>query len=630
MSILVWNCRGLGNPRTVSVLRNLSKEKYPTLVFLVETKCRRKRMEVVRRCLQMDGCFSVDCVGHSGGIALLWKEEWSVTIINNTRWHISALIQEEGSGSTWQFTGFYGHPDTGKRSSSWQLLKMLKPTSSMAWLCAGDFNEILHQRVYLVDRSGRDFTKEKIDRALGNKEWNDIYNHGLCTVLPAIKSYHSPLSIVLHNTNDGKKKRRWCFRSEMAWELKEECQRVVGEAWQKVSTTNCEARLLRTKLGLCQKDLFVWRQTLKQQEHMDIIKGEQSIGHLQNTGTGEHLATMKQIQKEASQRRKINAIKCIEDSQGRCVTEQAEIGESAFVPGRLISDNTLVAYEILHSMNSRMKGKRGFMALKLDMSKAYDRVEWKFIEAIMTKMEFPVHWINIIKACLNSVSYLILVNGEPQQCFLPSRGLSQGDPLSPYLFILSAEALTSLLNQAEACGKLTLVLIERGPVRVNHMFFVDDSLLFCQAKSKELNCVLHILDLYEKGSGQVINNDKSAIFFSKNTAQVTQKQILQLAGKEILLKVVLQAIPTYAMGMFLLPASITSKLNQMLRKFWWGFNEDSSKIQWVNWKKLSNSKEIGGLGFRDLRCFNIAVLSKQGLVDTLDPGELDEVAGTIR
>ncbi|XP_041025339.1 uncharacterized protein LOC121265718 [Juglans microcarpa x Juglans regia] len=313
MSILVWNCRELGNPLTVNVLRNLTKEKYPNLVFLVETKCRRNRMEVVRRCLQMDGCFSVDCVGFSGGTALIWKEDWSVKVINYTRWHISALIQEEGSGPTWQFTGFYGHPDTGKRSSSWQLLKMLKPTSSIAWLCAGDFNKILQQSdkicgasrpykqieefrqaveccglndiqsygqefTWSNNRNGREFTKEKIDRALGNKEWNDLYIYGVCNVLPAIKSDHSPLSISLHNTNHGRKNRRWCFRYKMAWELKEECQQVVSEAWQKTCTTDCKAKLLRTKLELCQKDLLTWRQTLKQQEDMVTKRRNKVLG----------------------------------------------------------------------------------------------------------------------------------------------------------------------------------------------------------------------------------------------------------------------------------------------------------------------------------------------------------------
>ncbi|KAF5441904.1 hypothetical protein F2P56_037144 [Juglans regia] len=230
-------------------------------------------------------------------------------------------------------------------------------------------------------------------------------------------------------------------------------------------------------------------------------------------------------------------------------------------------------------MNSRMKGKRGFMALKLDMSKAYDRVEWKFIEAIMTKMEFPVHWIHIIQACLNSVSYSILVNGEPQQRFLPFRGLKQEDPLSPYLFILCAEALTSLLNQAEACGNLTPVSIGRGPITMNHLFFVDDSLLFCQAKLEELNCVLNILDLYEKGSGQVLNKDKSTIFFSKNTAQEPET-----SGHAL-----------------------------------WGCI--AAKDVWCQ-----GPKKVQKLSLQSDLIFNVWA----GVVDTLDPGELDEVAITMR
>ncbi|KAG6667043.1 hypothetical protein CIPAW_01G073500 [Carya illinoinensis] len=135
MSILVWNCRGLGNPQSIRIFRKLTKEKCPFLVFLVETKARKQQLEDVRRRLKLDGCFAVDNMDLSGGIAPFWKEDWNVRIINYTRWYISALIKEEENGHIWQFTGFYGHPETAKRSSSWQLLEMLKPHSHGMDVC---------------------------------------------------------------------------------------------------------------------------------------------------------------------------------------------------------------------------------------------------------------------------------------------------------------------------------------------------------------------------------------------------------------------------------------------------------------------------------------------------------------
>ncbi|KAG2693445.1 hypothetical protein I3760_08G097900 [Carya illinoinensis] len=143
MSLLVWNCQGLENPRAIRILKKLSKEKCPKLVFLVETKCSKVRMDEVRRTLKFDACFDVERVGLSGGIALLWKK---VKVINYTRWHISALVTEHNSNSPWLFSGFYGHPDKTKRKGSWELLTRIKPDPMTLWLCAGDFNKILHQR----------------------------------------------------------------------------------------------------------------------------------------------------------------------------------------------------------------------------------------------------------------------------------------------------------------------------------------------------------------------------------------------------------------------------------------------------------------------------------------------------
>ena len=118
--------------------------------------------------------------------------------------------------------------------------------------------------------------------------------------------------------------------------------------------------------------------------------------------------------------------------------------QSAFIANRLITDNMLIAFESLHHMKTTCTGKTGFMALKLDMSKAYDRVEWIFLEKILLRMGFREDWVALIMECITTVSYSILVNGEPKGLIKPTRGLRQGDPLSPYLFLFCVEGLNAV------------------------------------------------------------------------------------------------------------------------------------------------------------------------------------------
>jgi hypothetical protein len=199
--------------------------------------------------------------------------------------------------------------------------------------------------------------------------------------------------------------------------------------------------------------------------------------------------------------------------------------QSAFIQGRLITNNILAAYETLHTMNSRMSGKNGFMAVKLDMSKAYDRVEWGFLEETMRRMGFAPRWIYLIMMCVKTVQYSVLVNGEPCGCIQPSRGLRQGDPISPYLFLICAEVLSNMLTQANLDGRLSGVPTSKNGPRVSHLFFADDSLLFCRTSMTQWNQLTQLLTTYEGASRQRLNNNKTAIFFSKNTPQMEKEEI---------------------------------------------------------------------------------------------------------
>ena len=156
--------------------------------------------------------------------------------------------------------------------------------------------------------------------------------------------------------------------------------------------------------------------------------------------------------------------------------------------------------------------------MKLDMSKAYDRVEWLFLAQMMEKMGFHERWIDRVMTCVSSVTYRIKANGVLTDPFAPERGLRQGDPLSPYLFLLCAEGFSALLQKAEEDGRIKGVKVcSRAPC-VSHLLFADDSLLLFRADRGNAEEVQNILHIYEFCSGQMINKDKSAIMFSRNTA----------------------------------------------------------------------------------------------------------------
>ena len=204
--------------------------------------------------------------------------------------------------------------------------------------------------------------------------------------------------------------------------------------------------------------------------------------------------------------------------------------QSAFVSGRLISDNILIAQEMFHGLRTNNACKDKFLAIKTDMSKAYDRVEWLFVKRVLLKMGFSNDWVALMMHCISSVNYKVLLNGQSKGHIVPERGLRQGDPLSPYLFILCTEALIANIKKEEREKCLTGLKIARGSPHISHLLFADDSLFFCKATKEECGVILKLLRDYEAVSGQQINFQKSSVEFGHKVPDNIRSDIHNILG----------------------------------------------------------------------------------------------------
>ena len=147
--------------------------------------------------------------------------------------------------------------------------------------------------------------------------------------------------------------------------------------------------------------------------------------------------------------------------------------QAAFVPGKRGLDNVIIAQKLLHSIDLK-KGNKYFMAIKIDLAKAYDRLEWNFIHKVLIAFHFPEGLVDLIMNCISSSSISILFNGGKLDKFQPTRGIRQGDPLSPYIFLLCMEFLGYLIDKECMEKKWTPMKASRANLEISHLFFADD------------------------------------------------------------------------------------------------------------------------------------------------------------
>ncbi|WJZ87793.1 hypothetical protein VitviT2T_007145 [Vitis vinifera] len=332
------------------------------------------------------------------------------------------------------------------------------------------------------------------------------------------------------------------------------------------------------------------------------------------------------------------------------------VDQNAFVRGRQILDASLVANEVIDYWYKR---KEKGLICKLDIEKAYDSINWNFLMKVLRKMGFGSRWEEWMRWCISTAKFSILINGVPAGFFSNSKGLRQGDPLSPYLFVLGMEVLSTMISRAGEGGFISGCRMRgRGgdELTVSHLLFADDTLIFCKARREQLTNLSWILAWFEAASGLRINLAKSvlipvgevdgmeelaaelgcklgalpAVYLGlplganhKNASSWDgveermrrrlaqwKRQYISKGGRMTLIKSTLASIPIYLLSLIRIPKVVAKRIEKIQRDFLWGGGSLEGKGHLINWQVVCSPKEEGGLGIRKIDLLNKTLLGK--------------------
>ncbi|KAL8474361.1 hypothetical protein ACS0TY_030994 [Phlomoides rotata] len=324
MIVLSWNCRGVGHPATIPFLCELVKARKPDVIFLSETLASASRLEDVRLSLNFPNCFTVACNGRSGGLALLWNNNVACSLLSYSMNHIDMEVMEGTVIS--RITGYYGFSERNRRHMSWSLLKQLACVSSLPWVIIGDFNDLLVNRdmngsiphppfllrgfmdviatcgVWDVDLIGHPFTwsrgrgtpcfvEERLDRAMGNSLWHDLYPDAKLFNLVSPISDHS--AIVLDWAPVVTRQNYKGFRFENNWLEEKDFPNVVRKCWEGFKDFDVSRRLLATS-----KTLDLWGKSSFRAFKRGKKELENTIKTLQNRGDSDSVHQFNEAKKK--------------------------------------------------------------------------------------------------------------------------------------------------------------------------------------------------------------------------------------------------------------------------------------------------------------------------------------------
>ncbi|CAL1385774.1 unnamed protein product [Linum trigynum] len=329
--------------------------------------------------------------------------------------------------------------------------------------------------------------------------------------------------------------------------------------------------------------------------------------------------------------------------------------QHASVRGRQISEAGLIANEII---DSRRKSNKPGLMFKLDLEKAFDNVSWDCLFKILSNLGFPQKWQNWIRGAMCSPVLSILVNGESHGFFSSSKGLRQGDPLSPGLFVLVMDVLSFMLGKLREKGKFRGFFIDEEQNRgeVTHLLFADDTLIFCEAEPDQVLSLLGTLVCFQAVTGLKVNLDKSMMYtvgevpepsffadifgckWSRDTSKYLgfplgarpnsiavwdpvinsvqhrlegwKGKMLSFGGRLTLNSSCLNSQVVYYCSLFLAPKTVMDRIEKLQKRFIWSGTGEKQKFHLVGWDLCKATKKNGGIGALDFESFNHAMLCK--------------------
>jgi hypothetical protein len=327
--------------------------------------------------------------------------------------------------------------------------------------------------------------------------------------------------------------------------------------------------------------------------------------------------------------------------------------QSVFIKGRNLVDGVVVVNELVDLMKRQ---KKKCLIFKVDFEKAYDSVDWGFLEYMLGRFGFDDVWIGWIRACVFGGSLSVLVNGSPTNEISIKRGLKQGDLLAPFLFLLVAEGLSGVMQRAEDLSLFKGIMIRNGP-SITHLQYADDTLCIGEASVENLWTLKAILRGFELASGLKVNFwkscllgvnvDKTFMTWACNFLNCIQGSIpfkylglpvganprristwepmvekirrklnswgnkhISFGGRLVLINLVLNSIPIFYMSFMKMPSQVRKKVIRIQRDFLWGGVNGRKKLSWVKWEVVCKAKWKGGLGVRNLEVVNCSLLLK--------------------